>query len=107
MAPDESISPSQRGMTMSEVRGFESVLSAWPTSLARRGVAGTVHGESIVFADFSLGHGCVLLQRSTPDSMGAREVIVPLDQLAVVKLTESLSPKSRKELGFESPVRQT
>jgi hypothetical protein len=65
-----------------------------------------MQGESIVFADFSLGHGCVLLQRATPDSMGGREVILPFEQVAVLKLTESLSPKSRNELGFEAPGRQ-
>ncbi|MHB8900551.1 MAG: hypothetical protein ACYC6Y_17500 [Thermoguttaceae bacterium] len=85
---------------MAEVTGIASVLAQWPDTLARRGVAATMQGESIVFSDFSLGHGCVLLQRATPDSLGGREVILPFEQVAVIKLTESLSTKARKDLGF-------
>lgn len=84
--------------------GIESVLTTWPSKLPRRGVAGTMLGEQIVFSNFSIGHGCVLLQRATPDSMGGREVILPFDQVAVVKLTESLEQKMRQEMGFESPA---
>ena len=83
--------------------GIESVLTAWPTKLPRRGVAGTALGEQIVFSNFSIGHGCVLLQRATPDSMGGREVILPFEQVAVVKLTDSLADAMRKEMGFEAP----
>lgn len=85
---------------MSEITGIESVLTNWPASIPRHGVVGTMLGESIVFADFSLGHGCVLFQRATPDSMGGREVILPFEQVAVLKLTESLVLKARQELGF-------
>ena len=79
------------------------MLTAWPDQLPRRGVAGTMLGEQIVFSGFSLGHGCVLLQRATPDSMGCREVILSLEQVAVVKLTDTLEPKMRTEMGFEMP----
>jgi hypothetical protein len=61
-----------------------------------------MQGDQIVFADFSLGHGCVLLQRATPDSMGCREVIFPFEQVAMVKLTDSLPPNMRTEMGFET-----
>ncbi len=86
---------------MSGIIGIESVLTTWPASLSRAGVAGTKQGDQIVFAGFSLGHGCVLLQRATPDSMGCREVILPFEQVAMVKLTDSLPPNMRTEMGFE------
>lgn len=84
--------------------GIESVLTTWPTKLPRRGVAGTKQGEQIVFADFSTGHGCVLLQRATPDSMGAREVILPFEQVALIKLTDTQTPEMHQEMGFEAPA---
>lgn len=86
---------------MSDPVGIESLLTGWPAGLARRGVVATMQGEQIVFSDFSLGHGCVLFQRSTPDSMGGREIIMPIDQVAVIKLTESLESKTRAEMGFK------
>lgn len=84
--------------------GMKSVLTTWPAKLPRRGVVGTMQGEQIVFADFSTGHGCVLLQRATPDSMGGREVILPFEQVALIKLTEALDAKMHQEMGFETPV---
>ena len=84
--------------------GIESVLTTWPAKLPRCGVAGTILGEQIVFADFTIGHGCVLLQRATPDSMGGREAILPFDQVAVIKLTNTLDQKTRREMGFEPPA---
>lgn len=84
--------------------GIKSVLTTWPAKLPRRGVVGTVLGEQIVFADFSTGHGCVLLQRATPDSMGGREVILPFEQVALIKLTETQDANMHQEMGFETPV---
>ena len=63
-----------------------------------------MQGEQIVFADFSTGHGCVLLQRATPDSMGGREVILPFEQVTVIKLTDTQTPTMRQEMGFETPA---
>jgi hypothetical protein len=84
--------------------GIKSVLTTWPAKLPRRGVIGTVLGEQVVFADFSTGHGCVLLQRATPDSMGGREVILPFEQVALIKLTEAQDANMHQEMGFETPV---
>jgi hypothetical protein len=89
---------------MVEATGIESVLANWPSSVPRRGVAVTVQGEQLVFSNFSIGHGCVLWERSTPDSMGGREIIVPFAEVAAVKLTESLEADTRQEMGFERPA---
>lgn len=89
---------------MSGITGIESVLTTWPASLPRAGVAGTMQGDQIVFADFTLGHDCVLLQRATPDSMGCREVILPFQQVAMVKITDTLPPMTRQEMGFAAPA---
>ena len=88
---------------MADTTGIESVLATWPSSVPRRGVAVTMQGEQIVFSNFSVGHGCVLWERTTPDSMGGREVILHFDQVAAVKLTDSLQPDTREEMGFERP----
>ena len=87
---------------MSESLGIESVLTGWPATIPRRGVVATKQSEQIVFADFSLGHGCALFQRTTPDAMGGREIILPFEQIATVKLTDSLSAKAREEMGFRT-----
>ncbi len=89
---------------MPESTGIESVLTTWPATLPRRGVVGTLQGEQIVFSGFSLGHGCVLFQRATPDSMGGREIILPFAQIAVLKLTDTLQASTRKEMGFRTPA---
>ncbi len=84
------------------MNGIESVLNGWPPKLPRCGVVGTALGEQVVFVNFTIGHGCVLLQRATPDAMGGREVILPFEQVVVVKLTEALADAMRQEMGFET-----
>jgi len=81
-------------------QGLEAVLMSWPQQLTRRGVAVTMQADQILFSNFSLGNGCVLLERATPDSVGGRMVIVPFDQLAAVKLTETPPQETLTKLGF-------
>ena len=83
-----------------QTAGLESVLASWPTSLPRKGVAVTAQGEQIVFANFSVSSGCVLLERTTPDAMGGRVILLPIENLAVFKFTDTLSEKAIKDLGF-------
>ncbi|MDD4268232.1 MAG: hypothetical protein PHO07_09405 [Pirellulales bacterium] len=60
----------------------------------------TTQGEQIVFANFSIGSGCILLERTTPDAMGGRMILLPFENLAVFKFTDTLSEKAIGNLGF-------
>jgi hypothetical protein len=43
----------------------------------------------------------LLVERTTPDALGARSVVFAYDQVVALKITEVLKPKSLRAIGFE------
>ena len=72
----------------------------WPEKLPRRGVLVTSQDDQIPFSGFLTQQGLLLIERTTPDSMGARVVILPYENVAGLKLVDVVSPKLFKDLGF-------
>ncbi len=77
----------------------------WPDKMPRRGIVITAQDEQIPFSGFLTQQGLLLIERTTPDSMGARIVMLPFDNLVGVKLTDVVSPKIFKELGFQGALK--
>jgi len=88
--------------TESPLQDWLRLLTSWPPDLPRRGVIVTSFGEQVPFESFSLGGQLVLLQRPTPDSLGARTVIIPLANVAGLKIIDVVKPKVFEGLGFSS-----
>ncbi len=68
--------------------------------MARRGILVTSLGDQIPFSGFMTTETLLLLERSTPDSMGARTVILPYESVTAVKLTDVTDSKSFRTFGF-------
>jgi hypothetical protein len=75
----------------------------WPDDLERRGVLVTALNEQIPFDSFLTSDTMLLVERRTPDTVGARKVIVPYSQVAALKIVDVVKPKSFQALGFEPP----
>jgi len=88
--------------TEQPLQDWRQILVSWPPDLPRRGVVVTSLGEQIPFESFLLGGQFVLLQRPTPDSLGARTVILPLANLAGLKITDVVKPKVFEAFGFSA-----
>jgi hypothetical protein len=73
----------------------------WPVDLARRGIIVTSFNEQISFSSFSTSGNFLLLERQTPDSQGARSVIVPYNQVLALKIVDVTKPRQFKAAGFE------
>jgi hypothetical protein len=73
----------------------------WPTDLPRRGILVTSFNEQIVFATFGTSKNFILLERQTPDALGARSVVVPYEQILALKIVDVVKPKNFKASGFE------
>ncbi len=76
----------------------------WPAELPRRGLLVTSFNEQIMFATFSPSSHVLLLERQTPDSLGARTVVVPYEQISAVKFTDVVKTRLFKSLGFSVPA---
>ena len=79
---------------------WKNLFTDWPETLPRKGVVVTVGNEAIPYHEFLVHSDVVLLQRRAPDTMGAREVIVPFGEISVVKMTEVVRPATYREAGF-------
>jgi hypothetical protein len=81
---------------------WTDVFQNWPPSLPRRGVVVTLLNEQILFADFLVSANLLLIDRPSPDTMGARKVMVPFSQIAAVKITEVVKNSLFQPLGFQT-----
>lgn len=81
---------------------WEGVFRHWPADMPRRGILVTSFGEQIVFSEFMLGGAFLFVERQTPDSLGARSLVVPLSQVSAVKFTDVVKSKSVRDFGFEA-----
>lgn len=80
---------------------WKTLFTNWPKSLPRKGVLVSEGGEQTPFAEFLTTGDLVLLQRRAPDTMGAREVMIPYGEIMLVKMTEVVKPSSYREAGFQ------
>ncbi|HUY33942.1 MAG TPA: hypothetical protein VMV69_14440 [Pirellulales bacterium] len=72
----------------------------WPKDVPPRGVLVTNYDEQIPFEGFMAGDTMLLVERKTPDTAGARKVLLPYDHVLAVKLVDVVRGKSFEELGF-------
>jgi hypothetical protein len=72
----------------------------WPKEIARRGVLVTNFDEQVPFEGFLTTAELLLLERRTPDTIGARKLIVPYGNVLAVKLTDVIKGKVLAAAGF-------
>jgi len=75
----------------------------WPETIPKAGIVVTRFQESIVFVDFLISSGIVLLEREQPDGAGARKVMLPYAEIAAVKITNILDLARFQVMGFQTP----
>ena len=73
---------------------------AWPKEMPRRGVLVTSFGEQIPFEGFLTTDALLLLERRTPDTIGARKLILPYSQVVAIKLVDVMKTKVLATAGF-------
>jgi len=86
--------------TDSTAANWQKLFAAWPAEMPRRAVVVTTFDEQIPFSGFQSGGGFLLLERTTPDSLGARLVALPYEQIVALKLTEVVNSRLLRAMGF-------
>jgi len=82
----------------------KKIFQNWPDGLARQGIVITAFDEQIPFSGFMCSDDALLLQRKTPDSMGARMMLLSYDQVVAIKIVEIVGGKPFRGLGFEGTL---
>jgi hypothetical protein len=86
---------------MSKPGSWRDLFGVWPSEIPHRGVLVTSFGEQIAFSSFSIGDGFLLVERQTPDAVGARALMLPYDQILGVKITDVVKPRLFQAFGFD------
>ncbi len=82
---------------------WRTLFETWPKEIERRGTVILKQGESVVFEDFLLSPGLLLLSRSSPDASGNRKAFVAFHLVAVVKMPTPMDLSQFKAMGFRPP----
>jgi len=83
---------------------WRNIFENWPESIPRKGIVITTQGESIPFINYLISEGIVLLDRETPDSLGARKVMLTYSVIAALKITTPLELARFQVMGFQAPL---
>ena len=73
----------------------------WPKDLNRRGVVVTNQGEQVPFEGFMVSDNLLLLERRTPDSVGARKMIIPFTCIDGLKIVDPAKANVFQAVGFQ------
>ena len=84
-----------------DTRNWREFFHNWPAGVSQRGVLITLLNESIPFISFVSSQDMLLIERPSPDAIGARRVLVPFSQIAGVKFTDVLDAKLFRTVGFK------
>ncbi len=85
-------------------RGWRRFFCDWAPGLPRRGILVTLFGEQIPFSGFLTSETLLLVERQTPDAMGARTVLLEYEQVTALKITEVVKPQTFTSMGFEGTL---
>ncbi len=83
---------------------WASFFEKWPGKMAKRGVVVTSFGEQILFSGFLVGEDLLIIERQAPDTVGARQVVLPFDNIQAVKIVEIAKKGLWKSLGFSGEL---
>ncbi|MEZ6059466.1 MAG: hypothetical protein R3C19_03795 [Planctomycetaceae bacterium] len=85
-------------------RDFYRIFYEWPVSIERKGVLITSFGESVPFVDFMLCGSLMLVDRGVPDTAGARRIMLEIDCIKAVKITDPIEMPRFTAMGFQGRV---
>jgi hypothetical protein len=88
---------------MHTAEAWRTLFENWPEAIPRQGILITSFNESIPFRDFLISGSIVLVERETPDSLGARKVMVAYDGISAVKITSPMDLARFQVMGFQAP----
>jgi hypothetical protein len=84
---------------------WQQYFQNWPPEVPPRGILVTNLNEQVPFDGFLTSDTMLLLQRKTPDNIGARKVLLAYDQVAAVKFVDVVRAKAFEAAGFAGKLK--
>ncbi len=83
---------------------WEQFFLNWPEGIPQRGIIVNQLGEQIPFKAFMIRDDMVLLERTNPDTLGARFLISPFSEIGLVKLTDPIKQATFEAAGYKGTL---
>lgn len=87
-------------MTNNSSTNWRDLFEKWPATLSKRGVLVSTLNEVIPFKSFLLKGDTLLLERTNPDPLGTRFIVMGFDTIHMLKLTDPLKEDVLTGAGF-------
>jgi hypothetical protein len=79
---------------------WKNTFNNWPAGIQRRGIVLSTLNEPMPFKGFLVKDDVLLLERTNPDSLGARFILLSFDAINCVKLVDPLKESVFTAAGF-------
>jgi hypothetical protein len=79
----------------------------WPAAFPRRGVVVSTLNEPIPFKSFLTKEDTLLLERTNPDPIGTRFIVLAYDAIHMLKLTDPLKESALNAAGYSGQLSKT
>ena len=80
---------------------WQDLFRAWPEGVLHRGLIVNTLNEAIPFKGFMVKGESLLLERTNPDPLGSRYILLTFDTIAAVKLIDPIKPDVFTKAGYE------
>ena len=87
-------------MSTDSAKVWREMFEKWPTSIPKRGVLVSTLNETTPFKSFLLKGDLLLLERTNPDPLGARFLLMGFDAIHAVKIPEPIAESVFAAAGF-------
>jgi hypothetical protein len=94
----------QEAANVDEISLWRKFFQHWPAKLPQRGLIVTRFDEQFPFNGYLIAGDLLMLERKTPDNLGARKMLLPISQVAAVKIIDPIKGDLFKEFGFQGQL---
>jgi hypothetical protein len=85
---------------MSSAADWKSLFTDWPSAMPRRGIVTNTLNEPMPFKGFMIKGETLLLERTNPDAMGGRFILLSFAGVDSVKLIDPIKEAEMTGIGF-------
>lgn len=86
---------------MSNAADWKSLFTKWPAAIPRRGIVTNSLNEPMPFKGYMIRGDMLLLERTNPDAMGGRFILLSFAGIDSVKLIDPIKEADMVAAGFE------
>jgi hypothetical protein len=86
---------------MSNATDWKSLFTNWPAAIPKRGIVTNTLNEPMPFKGYMVRGDVLLLERTNPDAMGGRFILLSFAGIDSVKLIDPIKEADMAAAGFE------